>query len=242
MRILTALVVVVGKSAGLHGEFLSLYNETNLATYVLFPLSRMFHTVKRMDCTGESLSGYDYVCPMPPDVPSMWHRLKECWSCLVDTHADYHVRVRPDVHFLSPVTWKSIPPIGKIASRVRAARGWTGITNQHFSYNWENADCSVQDTYLPCVSEPPIAIVDDQFAVMNVNDSEAYFVGPTTIPSNCTDPMSDHYPERRLTLALRLAGVDVHLITVQMRLTRDVLRGNALGQAQPARVIEKLCS
>jgi len=42
--------------------------------------------------------------------------------------------------------------------------------------------------------------------------------------------------------ARELAGLDIHPITVHMRLERDVLAGNDLGQPQTSDIIVKDCS
>lgn len=79
---------------------------------------------------------------------------------------------------------------------------------------------------------------------MHAATAGIYFGGPAAIKAGlgltCYDFGWVTYPEKVLTQALRQAHVHTHLITVQMRLTRDVLAGNDLGQPL-MEIIHKNC-
>ena len=100
---------------------------------------------------------------------------------------------------------------------------------------------------MPCNDAgPPCELVDDQFAIMHAPTAGVYFTEPTQLKTGvihpgCYDQAWQAYPEKVLSQALRLAHVPTHLITVQSRLTRDVLARNDLGQPQPVEIIHKNC-
>ena len=142
------LVVVLGQTHGRHNEPGSLYNLSNLEEHVLAPLARLSaYPVHTLDCSGESLAGLEFGCAETSGTAAdQWVRFAQCGVCVQrllagESPATHVVRVRPDVTFWSDVQHEDLPPFGFVAARVRAALGWTNITNAHFSYHWGNTEC-----------------------------------------------------------------------------------------------------
>lgn len=260
------LVVVLGQTQGHHGEVrrrrrrgccltlprqaTSLYNAQNVEEMVLSPLARLSaYPLRTLDCTGESLPNFSFACNETlAAAADQWARFEQCGLCVQrllagDAPSTHVVRVRPDVTFWNEVQHDDLPPFGSVAARVRAALGWSNITNENFAYHWSNSECDTSQACLPCNSAgPPCEVVDDQFAIMHSATAATYFFGPAAVKEagSCYDPSWTAYPEKVLSQALRQAHVGTHLIRVQSRLTRDVLAGNHLGQRQ-TEVIHKNC-
>jgi len=244
------LVAVLGQTHGRHGVVVSLYNQSNLQEHVLAPLAGLSNKpVLTLDCTGEALPNFDLSCnETAAAAADQWQRFAQCGLCvarlLAAPAAPTHVvRVRPDVTFLNGVRHEDLPPHGSVSTRLRAAKGWTGVTNDQFSYYWDTAECDTSQACLLCEAAPPCEVLDDQFAIMHAETAGPYFSGPAALKASgqCYTDAWKSFPEKVLSQSLRLSGVHTHLSSVQLRLTRDVREGNDRGRPQPP-TIPKACA